>query len=338
MKKHVFIITLGLLLGVFLGYYVRGSELVDSVELISFTYTFVFGLCGVAVAYAIYVLTLKLDQIFPWQTQPGGRLLAGIFIHFITSLILVLGLFYSYQKAFLEPLNFVEAYSDIIIKLAIILFISVFIFVVIYFALYSYYSYADLQIKTVKHERKQIDLQLKALKEQLSPHFLFNSLNTISSLIFTDTHKANLYIRGLAKMYQYTLKSYHNKLIALSEELDFVTSYLYLLEIRFEKMLICDIDIPDSIKVSKIPPLTLQMLIENAVKHNQLDLKTPLKIEITSDENFISIRNNITQAPKQVSSLNIGLNNINARYLLLRNKGIVIIKDVDFTVKIPVIR
>jgi LytS/YehU family sensor histidine kinase len=223
-------------------------------------------------------------------------------------------------------------------KLGIVLLILVLIIEIIYFALYSYYSYTSFQIETVRQERKQIELQFKALKSQLSPHFLFNSLNTISSLVFKDKTKAEGFIRKLAEMYQYTLQSYQTQLISLREELDFVNSYQYLLQTRFGTKFQCTIEIDEELLASHIPPLTLQMLLENAVKHNVLSEEDPLKVQVTSDKKYIIVKNNITKKPQKVSSFQIGLKNINARYLLLREEGIAVSNGESFEVKIPLIR
>ena len=135
--------------------------------------------------------------------------------------------------------------------------------------MYSYYAYATVQIEAVKYERKQIDLQLRALKSQLSSHFLFNNLNTISSLAHNDAQQAETYIRGLANIYNYTLNSYHEKLVPFEDELQVVMAYLHMIQTRFGNSFHYTVDIPEHVKASRIPPLTLQMLIENAVKHNR---------------------------------------------------------------------
>jgi LytS/YehU family sensor histidine kinase len=195
-----------------------------------------------------------------------------------------------------------------------------------------------LQIESVKQERKQIDLQLKALKSQLSPHFLFNSLNTISSLVFVDKKKAKLFIRRLSKLYDYTLQSYHSKLITLKEELDFVESYQYLLAIRFEDKFKTNIRIDEGLWSTKIPPLSLQMLVENAVKHNTMSIEKPLIIDVFIEGEYICVTNTITESPKEKTSFHVGLKNINKRYLLLVNKGISVSNGNNFSVKIPIIR
>lgn len=335
-KKHLFIVVIGSLLGFLISFYLVESE---TVEAVSFSALQVVLSCliGVIVGYLIYSSSLFLDKILPWKKHVETRLLLGIITLFSLSFLLISSVIYLFDYFTNDSLNFMAVFQPMLIKLAIVLFILILIFEIIYFALYSYYSYTTLQIETVKQERKQIELQLNALKSQLSPHFLFNSLNTISSLVYKEKSRAQTFIRKLANMYQYTLRSYSEKLITLKEELDFVNSYLYLLETRFENKLTCTISVSDSLLESKVPPLAIQMLIENAVKHNQKDEKKPLHIVIRSTKKYIIVENNITEKPTNVTSFKIGLKNINARYLLLHTEGIVISNGQNFSVKIPVI-
>ena len=335
-KKHLFIILLGAVLGVLITYFIVIGGTEESVSLTTLEIVASF-FAGISNAYLIYFIALKLDILLPWHKHEGNRLLVGILIHFVSSFLWSIFLIYCYYTFYLESTDFQLGENQYLIKLAIILFILILIFEIIYFALYSYYSYTTFQIATVKQERKQIELQLKALKAQLSPHFLFNSLNTISSLVFKDEKKAEGFIRGLAKMYQYTLNSYQLKLTSLEEELAFVNSYQYLLQTRFGKKFQCEISIDKELLATQIPPLTLQMLLENAVKHNVLDEETPLLVRITSDKKYIKIENNVTRKPKKVTSFNIGLKNINARYLLLHTEGIMVTNGQNFEVKIPII-
>lgn len=332
MKKHFFIAIVGLLIGVLVGYYILISEYQEN-ETFSSTNVLIISCFGIVLANIIYFISSKLDKMLPWQKHVNNRLLIGIVANFAIAYALVYGLLFS--------LNFFSQNtiltSSILIKIAIVLFVLVLLYEIIYFALYSYYSYATLQIETVRQERKQIELQLKALKSQLSPHFLFNGLNTVSSLVFKDENKAEKFIRKLANMYNYTLKSYDVKLITVEEELEFVKSYIYLIQTRFNKSFTCTIQLDDTILKTKIPPLTLQMLVENAVKHNILTIKNPVNVTITSAENQLIVQNNITEKPTKITSFNIGLKNINARYLLLAQQGISSTNGENFTVKLPLI-
>lgn len=324
------------MLGFILSYYLVVS---NQAELKA--YTSLFGILsvslGVFVAYVLYFLAMKLDQLYPWQTQTNTRLFIGFVLQVIVTFSIIFGCIYAYSKLVVNPQNVFIEYKETFIKLSILLCVVLAVYSVVYFAFYSYYSYVTLQIESVKQERKQIELQLKALKSQLSPHFLFNSLNTVSSLARVSAKKSELFIRELANMYRFTIRSYHAVLIPLKEELEFVTAYQYLLETRFDNQLKIAIDIPPALHTTKIPPLALQMLVENAVKHNTLSVKNPLKITIYAEDNYICVKNTITDEPVNKESFHIGLENISTRYLLLANKEIMTSKGAVFLVKIPII-
>ncbi len=334
MKKHILIISIGILLGFLVGYYMLVSEQDNNVNAFIL---FITSLLGVLVAYVNYFLSIFLDKQMPWKRYEGSRLFTGVISHFILSLCLSLLGFYFYT-AINNGFSFLETYKLTSIKLGILLFLISIVFQVIYFVLYSYYSYSILQIETVKLERNQVEHQLNALKSQISPHFLFNGLNTASSLIHKDETKASLFIRKLAQMYAHVLKSYSNKLTTVEKELELVESYNFLISNRFGDKYNCEITIDNEILETKIPPLAIEMLVENAVKHNVLSEELPLKVSITNDDQFIYVENNITSTPKKVPSLQIGLKNINTRYVLLTGRGVVITNGNRFLVKLPIIR
>ena len=334
-KKHVVISLLGIIFGLLLyNYFASSTDAMSSgittVEVILASIT------GVLVSYVTYFLSKWLDRLIPWSTQLTARFLAGMVIQFLVAFLLISFLSFTYIK--FDVGDSPEIWQNTLIKLAILLFLIMLVYTIVYFALYSYYSYATLQIENVRYERRQIELQLKALKSQLSSHFLFNNLNTITSLAFKNSEASEKYIRGLAEVYRYSLNSYHSKLVSLEEELTMLESYLLLLKTRYGHFFDYTLNIEDQKLSSKVPPLTLQMLVENAVKHNVMDANNVLQIDISSEKDFLIVTNNLTKTPKHVSSFHIGLKNIEARYQLLRNKGISISQEADFIVKIPLIQ
>jgi LytS/YehU family sensor histidine kinase len=227
---------------------------------------------------------------------------------------------------------------DLAWKIMILFLVIIFIYNVIYALLYAYQHYAFAQLDHLRTERKQLELQFEALKSQISPHYLFNSLNTISSLLFKDLQSAEQFIRRLVQTYQYILSTQNKKFVLLKEELDFVQSYYYLLRIRFQQQLNVEINVPLSIMDSRIPPLTLQMLVENAVKHNPLSEDEKLFIYISAQDNtYLKIANTRTGAGAEVDSFKIGLENIRKRYRYFTDKQIVVKNDEKFVVSLPVI-
>jgi LytS/YehU family sensor histidine kinase len=204
--------------------------------------------------------------------------------------------------------------------------------------LYSYKQYAVTQIESIQSERKQLELQFEALKGQISPHYLFNSLNTISSLIYKDPQSAEQFVRRLAQTYQYILSTQSKKYVTLAEEIDFVQSYYYLLKIRFQQALTVEINLPASIMASQIPPLTLQMLVENAVKHNSINPDNPMFIYISALDNTQLRISNTKNEPKELApSFKIGLENIKKRYEFFTDRKIEITDADKFMVSLPIL-
>lgn len=334
-KKHFSIAILGVIIGLLIHYYFQASHVTEDGSINNIS-TILSGISGILVAYSCYFISRTLDRTIPWRTQLANRFLLGILLNFVAALVIIIALVFLYKK--IAHINLAETYESALVKLSILLFMIMLVYNIIHFALYSYYTYSKLQIDAIAYDRKQIDLQLKALKSQLSSHFLFNNLNTISSLVYKDVTIAENYIRDLARIYNYTLSSYNSKLVTINEELEVVSSYLMLIETRFGRAFDYTISISNDVLNTKIPPLTLQMLVENCVKHNQMDAENKLKIAISSHVDYISVKNNITQSPKHITSFNIGLKNIEARYKLLSNSEIQITHNSDFEVKFPVIK
>jgi len=194
-----------------------------------------------------------------------------------------------------------------------------------------------VQIESERQIRKQIELQFEALKTQLSPHYLFNSLNTISLLIYKDQQLAEKFIRKLALTYQYILDSHEKKLVPIKEEIEFIHAYTYLIKVRYEESFQIDIKIDPVIERALIPPLSIQILIENAVKHNVLSNEEPLTVTIKNNNSFLIIENNILKNPSTQHSFRIGHNNIINRYQYFTDKKIAITKSDKYTVQLPVI-
>jgi len=208
-----------------------------------------------------------------------------------------------------------------------------------------------MQIETIRVERDQLNLQFEALKSQLSPHFLSNALNTISSLIYRDIKQSDKFIRRLASTYSYILKTDDKKLVRFSRELEMTKSYFYMQKIRYGDFFNFEINLDAKTLDSYIPPLTLQMLAENALKHNMVGEDTSLVIHFSqnsSDQIIVSnnivkkpelvkIGNNLLDRPKSDGSHKMGLQNIRNRYGYFTNRKIEIEIDKNFTVKLPII-
>lgn len=204
------------------------------------------------------------------------------------------------------------------------------------------YQYEQLQ-KTEKEkedlQRLNLLAQYDSLKQQVNPHFLFNSLNSLSSLIGQDPVKAELFVQEMSQVYRYLLHNSRDELSTLQRELNFIHSYLHLLLTRFEEALQVNIDVAAEFREFRIPPLTLQLLVENAVKHNEVSTENPLKLSISIEAGHLSVSNNLQKRIITTYSEKIGLTNIMARYRMLGYPEVEVIDDgLHFTVLLPLIK
>lgn len=185
-------------------------------------------------------------------------------------------------------------------------------------------------------EKEKAQYQLEALKTQISPHFLFNSLNVLSSLAFQDAAKANLFAKELSSVYRYLLATQELKEVPLHDELDFVKSYSYLEQIRFGESLHIKIECDRQALSRNIVPASIQMLVENALKHNINTRESPLTIDIRISEENVTVTNNL-QLRNSVSKTHKGLDNLEKQYRI-HNKQIKVMKsDIMFKVVLPLL-
>jgi len=180
--------------------------------------------------------------------------------------------------------------------------------------------------------------QNETLKNQVNPHFLFNSLNTLSSLINNEVEIAGQFTAKLSIIYRYILDNSAKTKIPLKEEIDFIRDYFYMHQIRNEGKIALHIDIKENEYVHEILPVSLQLLVENAIKHNMATVDKPLVIHIYLENGYIVVNNNIQKMATQIASTKIGLKNLNERIRLVTGKEIIISKSEEyFMVKVPLI-
>jgi len=258
-----------------------------------------------------------------------------------------------YKVLFLENMSLNEIrenYPGFITQGLVIGILTAIVFAVLDHSLGSYKRFQKSQLAAKQMMTQQLNLRFETLRNQISPHFLFNSLNTISSLIYRDINLAEKFIRNLASVYHSVLKNYEQPVISLDRELAMVEHYSYLMQVRFENAFYLDILSPDNPEKYFVPPLSIQMLVENAIKHNRLSQETPLKVRVFTEGDTLVVTNNyignpghvrigkdLYQKPDNGRPQGVGLQNIQNRYKLLMDKPITITKDEDFTVNMPLI-
>ncbi|MCU0386692.1 MAG: histidine kinase [Flavihumibacter sp.] len=195
------------------------------------------------------------------------------------------------------------------------------------------------QLEAEQLKKAQLQTQFDSLKEQVNPHFLFNSLNSLSSLIATNPQKAEQYVEEMSRVYRYLLRSNEEQLTSLQKEIEFIESYNLLLKTRFGDGFRPEINIDKSRKDCQLPPMTLQLLVENAVKHNIVDPDKPLMLKLYTDGNKLIVSNNLQKKNKSVVSNQIGLSNIISKYRLLNLPEVEILETgSEFKVILPLIK
>ena len=212
--------------------------------------------------------------------------------------------------------------------------------------LYAVYRYRlqqqgklfSLQGKAQQLEKEKAQVMYESLKQQLNPHFLFNSLTSLSGLIDTDQRMAGDFLKQMSKIYRYILKSRDSETVKLKEEIDFVQTYISLQQTRFKEGLKVLIKVSDEEGQKKIPPVTLQNLVENAIKHNIIDSDSPLVIEMFTDNGYLVVKNNLQKKRVVETSNKQGLSSLQSLYSYLSAKPVIIEEDtVEFRIKLPLI-
>ncbi|RRB07933.1 hypothetical protein EHT25_05465 [Larkinella rosea] len=206
----------------------------------------------------------------------------------------------------------------------------------------SVYSLNRWRENTMEKEQlKKVNLQsqYESLKSQVNPHFLFNSLNSLSSLIADEPARAEEFVDEMSKVYRYLLQTNEGELTTLATELTFIQSYFHLLKTRYGSGITLEVSVAEPYLSYQLPPLTLQMLVENAVKHNVIHANKPLLIEIkTTQVGRLLVRNNLQQKTGRVASNQVGLTNIMAKYRLLAQSDPIVTSDSSyFTVALPLL-
>jgi len=278
-----------------------------------------------------------LNKIYSWIEDPKKRAGIGIPAFMVMNSILMLIMIYAFSKIVLGI-----AEPDILSSnniFSIVIALTICLIATLYFHAVGFFKGYVSQLEVSKQLREEkITAELNALKAQVNPHFLFNSFNILSGLIDENPDKAQDFLADLSKIYRYILENRNEDLSSVAEEIAFAKKYFKLQQTRFEDSIQIDIDVPESIMDKQLPSLSLQLLLENAIKHNMFDKEKPLNISISKSKDSIVIKNNKRQRRNLDSSNGVGLPNIEERYKLRRVDGFVIDESEDsFTVTLPLI-
>lgn len=275
-----------------------------------------------------------LDSILPWLNGIAKRFLISVacIVGYVFIVIWVLDISLDiilFDKSFSESIESTGA--PIINVIGITLLINIF-----FHGRGFLLSWRQTSIDMQKLKTEQVFTQFQSLKNQVNPHFLFNSLNALSSLVYEDQDKAVDFIRKLSQVYRYVLDKKDSELVKIEDELNFMENFIFLQKIRFGENL--NVSIKKESINGYLPPLALQLLVENAIKHNVISEKNPLTIDIEMGKSYCIVSNTIKEKLDK-DSTGIGLENLRARYDYLSSKKLEIENNVnEFIVKLPVLQ
>jgi hypothetical protein len=292
-----------------------------------------------AVAYATALfetgiqLTAWINRWYSWENRIKSRFGIQLSLHIII-IYIILSLFFKFKF----PNYF--GYDEVMFRQTVIVGVIFSLLITAVFAAeYFFYRWNDAKLKSLEMEQLTTQAQLDALKLQLDPHFLFNNLSIVTALIEDRPPTAVSYIAKLSSIYRYMLTNRTQNVIPLTEELEFIKAYLFLYQIRYGNGISVCIEEAGAAALAGLPPLTLQLLIENAIKHNVFSTDSPLNIRIYfPDGKSLVVENNKMSKAEHEPGTNMGLKNIEERYRLMNTPAPVITDDDHFfRVEIPLI-
>lgn len=299
-------------------YYLFGSDYFNSGTNFLWGTLVTFILMGSAfLTYGFVAISLK--NRFPLDSQSYKRLAFCIIIFFLMSAV-YMSLFllaydhfnflgYEYSEA-----DFIQAYISLMVLNIFLTFLNE--------GVYRYEKFRAIVLETEQLKKEYVQSQLLGLKSQMNPHFLFNSLNTLSCLIQEEPETAETFLDHMSKVYRYLLRNNEEQLVTLDTEIRFLNSYYYLLQARYGNALSVNIDVESEHRDMMMPPLTMQMIIENILNHNSFSRSKPLHIHVHSMGNELEFIHNVQPKINGCQEDCSGLANISNKYRLLCQKDI----------------
>ncbi|MBS1565178.1 MAG: histidine kinase [Bacteroidetes bacterium] len=293
-----------------------------------------------AIWQLVALINRRLEKRFTMEQRPGTQ----ITLQMLVTIILLSPVFY-FTYSFVKP-----HLPTFITQRFLVLLIAVFVMIVM-LMIFGYYTYnlfiknklateekARLQLEAAQLEKEMTMMQYHHLKNQVNPHFLFNTLTSLDGLIHSNPPLASDFLRHLSRVYRYVLEHKENEVVRLETEVDFIGHYISLLKIRYKEALEIELNISDAGREKGIVMVTLQMLIDNAVKHNSLQPGQPLRIRIWDEGDSLHVHNN-RQLRRQIETSNRhGLKQLNELYAFLTPRPVAVIeRDEYFEINLPLL-
>jgi len=332
-RRHFFIAYGIILFGAVVSFFVR------LVKFSSFGLIFQIVIFAVSIVLissmweSLRLINKKLNEVYPFERSISGRIVRQLFLGALVGVTVRFLIYY-----FGEP-HLPFKLDELFIASTWVLYIFVTIGINLgFFTHYFIHQWKDSLIVAERLEKEKSQVQFDNLKNQLNPHFLFNSLTSLNGLIFENQGLASQFLQHLSKVYRYVLQNKDKNFVPLQTELDFIENYVFLLRTRFQQALVIKFDITEAGRERAIVPVTLQTLIENALKHNVADVERPLVIDVLTIGDYLLVSNNLQLRNRVETSNKQGLENLKSLYSFLTKKPVMVEQTDDrFAVKIPLL-
>jgi hypothetical protein len=280
---------------------------------------------------------MKLDDIFSKERFNSKRILIGFIGSFIIS-VGVIFLLRIFEDVIIEGSSLTLFFEKEKFSNYLVTIIMTFVVTLAFHTFYFYKAYQESRLKEQKIIAGTANAKFESLKNQIDPHFLFNSLNVLSSLIEENPENAQQFTTSLSKIYRYVLEQKDKELVTVSEELAFAKTYMKLLKMRFENSITFELPNDFDNADAKVVPLSLQLLLENTIKHNVVSENKPLHIKIYIKDNFLVVENNLQKKEVLQDRKGVGLQNIVSRYAILSERKVLIDETKEtFAVYLPIL-
>jgi hypothetical protein len=302
--------------------------------LVNLGYTILYGL---TLYYANALLFIYLDSIFEVERFTKRRIIIGFLGSFLISVVVIF-LLRIIEDVIIEGESFDAFLQNETLANYLVTIIITFFVTLAFHAFYFYKAYQENKVKEQKIIAGTASAQFESLKNQIDPHFLFNSLNVLSSLIEENPESAQKFSTSLSKVYRYVLEQKDKELVSVAEELKFAKTYMNLLKMRFENSITFEIPEGFDNEEAKVVPLSLQLLLENCIKHNIVSEPKPLHVKITIENNQLVVTNNLQKKEVLSDRKGVGLQNIVNRYAILTKKTVLVEEnEQEFKIFLPIL-
>jgi sensor histidine kinase YesM len=311
-----------------------------NILIVNILFNIVFTLVVTAVIATVNFVLIKqyLNKKFPWHVNNTKRVIVELLSTNITSVSLITVFVIILYHLYPPEIQWQLRLGTAIFRNAVIAMIVNNIVAPFYEAQYLFREWINSRVETEQLKREKAESQYAALRNQINPHFLFNSLNTLLSMV-AENPKASQYVESLSDFLRYALQTNEKEAVYLDEELKLANRYIFIQKTRFGDKLSVDINISRQYLDYVVPPFALQMLLENAIKHNVVSREYPLHIKVYTVDDYLTVKNNLHRKSEKDESTGIGLNNIVSRYSFLTDRKVTINEENGtFKVALPLVK